>query len=253
MTRKRLLVTLAGLAVLWGSGYALAEGPPPEVIRFEGTTGRPFDAPGVYPRVYSGRVEFQHGKHFTDSDVACGDCHHADSFDPGAGLETDVEITRCIECHDEPGLVYGRKADELDDDDLLGALGAVRRCGHVPILPRAAVPCAGRSGARATRRTRASTLGRRAPPATRVPGMDARLDVARVRGLFPALADGFVHTEGIGGALVPENVARAVGQAMRMPIADRGGVFPASGRAIKGSFVKVLSLPTSLAIWRGVS
>lgn len=61
--------------------------------------------------------------------------------------------------------------------------------------------------------------------------MDARLDVARVRGLFPALADGFVHAEGIGGALVPENVARAVGQAMRMPIADRGGVFPASGRA----------------------
>jgi cysteine desulfurase family protein (TIGR01976 family) len=61
--------------------------------------------------------------------------------------------------------------------------------------------------------------------------MDARLDVARVRGLFPALADGFVHTEGIGGALVPENVARAVGQAMRMPIADRGGTFPASGRA----------------------
>src|ERR671932_1205496 len=61
--------------------------------------------------------------------------------------------------------------------------------------------------------------------------MDGRLDVARVRGLLPALADGFVHTEGIGGALVPEDVARAVGQAMRMPIADRGGVFPASGRA----------------------
>jgi len=61
--------------------------------------------------------------------------------------------------------------------------------------------------------------------------MDGRLDVARVRGLFPALADGFVHTEGIAGALVPESVARAVGQAMRMPIADRGGVFPASGRA----------------------
>jgi cysteine desulfurase family protein (TIGR01976 family) len=61
--------------------------------------------------------------------------------------------------------------------------------------------------------------------------MDGRLDVARVRGLFPALADGFVHTEGTGGALVPEDVARAVGQAMRMPIADRGGVFPASGRA----------------------
>jgi cysteine desulfurase family protein (TIGR01976 family) len=57
------------------------------------------------------------------------------------------------------------------------------------------------------------------------------LDVARVRGLFPALADGYVHAEGPAGALLPESVARAVGQAMRLPVADRGGVFPASGRA----------------------
>jgi cysteine desulfurase family protein (TIGR01976 family) len=61
--------------------------------------------------------------------------------------------------------------------------------------------------------------------------MEGRLDVARVRGLFPALADGFVHTDGPAGGLQPESVARAVGQALRMPIADRGGVFPASGRA----------------------
>jgi len=58
-----------------------------------------------------------------------------------------------------------------------------------------------------------------------------RLDVARVRGLFPALADGFVHADGPAGALLPENVARAVGHALRMPVANRGGVFPASGRA----------------------
>jgi cysteine desulfurase family protein (TIGR01976 family) len=61
--------------------------------------------------------------------------------------------------------------------------------------------------------------------------MEGRLDVARVRGLFPALADGFVHADGPGGALFPESVARAVGHAMRMPIAARGGIFPASGRA----------------------
>src|SRR4051795_6647795 len=61
--------------------------------------------------------------------------------------------------------------------------------------------------------------------------MEGRLDVARVRGLFPALADGFVHAEGTGGALLPESVARAVGHAMRMPVAPRGGAFPASGRA----------------------
>lgn len=61
--------------------------------------------------------------------------------------------------------------------------------------------------------------------------MDGRLDVARVRGLFPALADGFVHADGAAGALLPESVARAVGHAMRMPVAARGGIFPASGRA----------------------
>ena len=61
--------------------------------------------------------------------------------------------------------------------------------------------------------------------------MDGRLDVARVRGLFPALADGFIHAEGPAGALIPENVAHAVSTAMRLPVADRGGVFPASGRA----------------------
>jgi cysteine desulfurase family protein (TIGR01976 family) len=61
--------------------------------------------------------------------------------------------------------------------------------------------------------------------------MEGRLDVARVRGLFPALADGFVHADGPAGGLKPESVARAVGHALRMPVADRGGVFPASGRA----------------------
>jgi cysteine desulfurase family protein (TIGR01976 family) len=58
-----------------------------------------------------------------------------------------------------------------------------------------------------------------------------RLDVARVRGLFPGLSDGFVHADGPAGSLVPESVVRAVSQAMRVPIADRGGVFPSSARA----------------------
>ena len=60
---------------------------------------------------------------------------------------------------------------------------------------------------------------------------EGRLDVARVRGLFPGLSDGLVHAEGSAGALLPENVVLAVAQAMRVPVADRGGVFPASARA----------------------
>jgi cysteine desulfurase family protein (TIGR01976 family) len=60
---------------------------------------------------------------------------------------------------------------------------------------------------------------------------EARLDVARVRGQFPGLSDGLVHTDGPLGTLLPENVVHAVTQAMRVAVAPRGGVFPASARA----------------------
>jgi cysteine desulfurase family protein (TIGR01976 family) len=60
---------------------------------------------------------------------------------------------------------------------------------------------------------------------------EGRLDVARVRGLFPGLSDGLVHVEGSAGALLPESVVLAVAQAMRTPVSARGGVFPASARA----------------------
>ena len=60
---------------------------------------------------------------------------------------------------------------------------------------------------------------------------EGRLDVARVRGLFPGLSDGFVHADGPAGTLLPESVVLAVAQAMRVPVAHRGGVFPASARA----------------------
>jgi cysteine desulfurase family protein (TIGR01976 family) len=57
------------------------------------------------------------------------------------------------------------------------------------------------------------------------------LDVARVRGLFPALGDGYLHLDGPAGTLVPESVARAVGAALRVSLSARGGAFPASTRA----------------------
>jgi cysteine desulfurase family protein (TIGR01976 family) len=57
------------------------------------------------------------------------------------------------------------------------------------------------------------------------------LDVARVRGLFPGLADGYAHLESAAGTLMPESVASAISTAVRLPVSARGGVFPASGRA----------------------
>jgi cysteine desulfurase family protein (TIGR01976 family) len=56
-------------------------------------------------------------------------------------------------------------------------------------------------------------------------------DVARIRGLFPALGDGWIHFDGATGMLVPEQVASAVSTAMRAPVSGPGGAFPASHRA----------------------
>ena len=56
-------------------------------------------------------------------------------------------------------------------------------------------------------------------------------DVARVRGLFPTLGDGYIHLDGPAGTLIPESVARAVSAAMRVPLSNRRGPFPSSARA----------------------
>src|ERR1700761_3920077 len=62
-------------------------------------------------------------------------------------------------------------------------------------------------------------------------GVRMAFDVARVRGLFPALGDGWVHLDAPAGMQVPEQVATAVSTAMRAPVSGPGGVFPASQRA----------------------
>ena len=56
-------------------------------------------------------------------------------------------------------------------------------------------------------------------------------DVARIRGQFPALGDGWIHLDGVSGMLVPEQVASAVSSAVRAPLAAPGHGFPGSQRA----------------------
>lgn len=46
-----------------------------------------------------------------------------------------------------------------------------------------------------------------------------------------SLVDGFVHVDGAAGSLVPYSVASAVGNTMRMAVANRGGPFAASALA----------------------
>jgi len=55
-------------------------------------------------------------------------------------------------------------------------------------------------------------------------------DIARVRGLFPGLGDGWVHFDAQAGMRVPESVAATVAVAMRTAVSAPGGSYPSSQR-----------------------
>lgn len=55
-------------------------------------------------------------------------------------------------------------------------------------------------------------------------------DIARVRGLFPALGDGWVHLDAQAGMQVPDSVASTLSTALRAPVSPPGGSFPSSQR-----------------------
>lgn len=85
-----------------------------------------------------------------------------------------------------------------------------------------------------TRGTRRS-LRRLLRPRTRTEpagpySIDMAFDVARIRGQFPALGDGWIHLDGDAGTLLPEQVASAVCSAVRAPLAAPGGSFPSARR-----------------------
>src|SRR5919198_1406535 len=56
-------------------------------------------------------------------------------------------------------------------------------------------------------------------------------DVARVRRLYPALADGYAYLDGAAGTQVPSAVVEAIAGAGRAGLGNLGGAFPASARA----------------------
>ncbi len=56
-------------------------------------------------------------------------------------------------------------------------------------------------------------------------------DVAAVRALYPALADGHAYLDGAAGTQVPDSVIEAVAAAYRAGIGNLGGAFAASGRS----------------------
>jgi cysteine desulfurase family protein (TIGR01976 family) len=57
-------------------------------------------------------------------------------------------------------------------------------------------------------------------------------DVAAVRALYPALADGHAYLDGAAGTQVPFSVIEAIGAAYRAGLGNLGGAFAASGRSV---------------------
>jgi cysteine desulfurase family protein (TIGR01976 family) len=58
-------------------------------------------------------------------------------------------------------------------------------------------------------------------------------DVARVRALYPALADGDAYLDGAAGTQVPASVIEAIAVAYRAGIGNLGGAFAASRRSVE--------------------
>jgi cysteine desulfurase family protein (TIGR01976 family) len=56
-------------------------------------------------------------------------------------------------------------------------------------------------------------------------------DVAAVRALYPALADGHAYLDGAAGTQVPDSVIEAIAAAYRAGVGNLGGAFAASGRS----------------------
>ena len=56
-------------------------------------------------------------------------------------------------------------------------------------------------------------------------------EVARVRGSYPALADGFAYLDGAAGTQVPRSVIEAISGAYEAGLGNDGGAFPASQRS----------------------
>ena len=142
MIRRALVIgAVFGFFLVAFSTPCAAGDYPPGVISFTGSTGRPMEAPGVYPRLYSGAVEFSHEKHFSDYGPSCSDCHHDDSGEPRTDLTSGMDVDNCIDCHDEEDLVYGRPADEMDEGGLIAH--------RANVVHRLCVGCHERSSAEA--------------------------------------------------------------------------------------------------------
>ncbi|WP_040765976.1 cysteine desulfurase-like protein [Tsukamurella sp. 1534] len=74
----------------------------------------------------------------------------------------------------------------------------------------------------------AFSVGQSAPGRASTSVAVSAFDVARVRGLFPALGDGWIHFDTQAGAQIPGAVSSAVANAFRGFVSNPGGVYAAA-------------------------
>lgn len=56
-------------------------------------------------------------------------------------------------------------------------------------------------------------------------------DVARVRGLFPSLGDGWIHLDPQAGMQIPDSVATTVSKGFRSLVSQPGGIYPSARKS----------------------
>lgn len=88
------------------------------VIIFDGSKGTT-ESLDDFKSVYRGPVTFTHEKHVKEYKLECGQCHHDGSGDPLTDMESDEEIDRCTDCHDQEGLLRGQALDDASPDEVL--------------------------------------------------------------------------------------------------------------------------------------
>lgn len=88
------------------------------VIVFDGSKGET-ESLTEFKSVYRGPVTFTHEKHAKEYKIECGKCHHDGSGDPLTDIEPGEEIDRCIDCHDQEGLLRGQALDDASPEEVL--------------------------------------------------------------------------------------------------------------------------------------
>jgi hypothetical protein len=103
MSKKMLLILIAGVAGIFVATGIYAGTTVPDVIKMENK---------AYKHKKS-IAEFTHKKHVEDYKAGCGECHHDAKGKPLVDLKCGDDVQGCIECHKEPGEIKGKAAKGL--------------------------------------------------------------------------------------------------------------------------------------------